>query len=219
VCGGIAGVVCTAGYYCDFAENDCGAGGRPGDLPAPAERLSDPVSEDVCGCDGQIYSIPCDAYAAGTGRRTCGGLCGAERERLPCGDRYCVEGATYCQIVVSDVGGVPNALPMRDLADDLRGPWATPLAAASPPSRAAPRCEERRPIGSSSPVLADEPPRSPRRHRRPRRLSPQREAGADRPPPAPRFPALSGAWSGGVDDSPYGPARAALFVGPEGWAR
>ena len=41
------------------------------------------------------------------------------------------------------------------------------------------------------------------------------------PPPAaappPKYPALAGSWSGGAEETPYGPARATLFVGAEGW--
>ena len=42
-------------------------------------------------------------------------------------------------------------------------------------------------------------------------------ASTDQEPPPDRFPALAGAWTGGADQTPWGPARATLFVGPEGW--
>jgi hypothetical protein len=32
-----------------------------------------------------------------------------------------------------------------------------------------------------------------------------------------RFPELAGSWSGGAEATPYGPARATLFIGPDGW--
>jgi len=108
VCGGIIGLTCPAGFFCDFAENDCGAGDVQGTCQPQPAGCPDPISEDVCGCDGQVYSIPCDAYAAGIDLGPAAGCTAPSANHFACGDRFCQQGATYCEVLVSDVAGVPN---------------------------------------------------------------------------------------------------------------
>jgi len=93
-CGGIAGLTCSNGYYCDFPDGTCGAGDQMGSCKKIRLTLTCSQQEDpVCGCDGETYFNACDA--ARTGRsvahegvckaKTCGGLAG-----LQCADgEYC----------------------------------------------------------------------------------------------------------------------------------
>lgn len=69
-CGGIAGLKCPTGQYCNFGNgtaqqpSTCGAAdqsGRCEQKPAMCTTLWDPV----CGCDDQTYSNSCVANSKG----------------------------------------------------------------------------------------------------------------------------------------------------------
>jgi hypothetical protein len=71
-CGGLLGLVCFEGYYCDWPADDCGAADATGVCrPEPAECA--PGGADVCGCDGQAYDNACAAAQAGTDVAAAGG--------------------------------------------------------------------------------------------------------------------------------------------------
>lgn len=129
VCGGIAGVPCGAGHFCDYGGG-CGAADQTG-FCAPFPQACDTVFEPVCGCDGRTYSNHCFANMAGvnaTGRGACGGelALGASCGGLtPAGAPTCGAGA-FCQhqagasCGAADAPGVCTVIP--DVCTDLYAP-------------------------------------------------------------------------------------------------
>lgn len=65
-CGGLAGIQCAQGEFCDYgATGSCGAGDRQG-VCQPVPQFCTMNYDPVCGCDGQIHSNACMANGAGT---------------------------------------------------------------------------------------------------------------------------------------------------------
>jgi hypothetical protein len=67
-CGGIAGIRCAPGLFCEYAGGRCGiadAGGKC--LRRP--RLCPRIFRPVCGCNGKTYSNDCVRQAAGVSKR------------------------------------------------------------------------------------------------------------------------------------------------------
>jgi len=64
-CGGLAGLSCADGLFCDFPlEAHCGAADQTGTCqpkPGACTRIFKPV----CGCDDRTYPTECVAHAAG----------------------------------------------------------------------------------------------------------------------------------------------------------
>lgn len=62
-CGGIAGVACDAGLWCDLQAGKCGvadASGKCIRLPEVCNMAIIPV----CGCDGKTYNNDCERQRA-----------------------------------------------------------------------------------------------------------------------------------------------------------
>jgi hypothetical protein len=88
ICGGLLGVECPRGLFCDYAEGTmCGAGDQTGICRVPPQACPEYYSP-VCGCDGNTYGNSCEAAGAGvsvlhsgaceSSTRVCGGLLGIE---------------------------------------------------------------------------------------------------------------------------------------------
>lgn len=64
-CGGLLGLICGQGYYCDWADDSCGALDQTG-VCRPVPDACMPVEAPVCGCDGAPYANECAASQART---------------------------------------------------------------------------------------------------------------------------------------------------------
>jgi hypothetical protein len=64
-CGGLAGLSCGSGEFCDFdADQMCGAADQLGTC-TPTPDICATVIDPVCGCDGQTHNNACEANRAG----------------------------------------------------------------------------------------------------------------------------------------------------------
>jgi hypothetical protein len=113
-CGGFAGMACPATHYCDYPDDLCGAADGTGTCQPRPLGCPDPIAMEVCGCDGTVYSIDCDARLAGFDVSALGG-CAAPAGQFGCGSRFCAKDTQYCRRILSDVYGYPDTFMCLDV--------------------------------------------------------------------------------------------------------
>jgi len=129
-CGGIAGIACEAGEYCNYAPDaQCGAADQTGTCAATPDAC-DLNYQPVCGCDGVTYGNACAAALEGVSvasegecdgggsGQTCGGI--ASLECASSGEFCNYEesaGGQGCDGTISDAAGVCQKTP--DACEDI----------------------------------------------------------------------------------------------------
>lgn len=63
ICGGLSGIGCGAGLYCDTGPGQCTAAGAGTCRVRP--QVCTAIYAPVCGCDGETYASDCVAATAG----------------------------------------------------------------------------------------------------------------------------------------------------------
>jgi hypothetical protein len=97
-CGGFAGFVCDAGEFCSYEQGDyCGFADAMGTCEVKPEVCGE-IWSPVCGCDGNNYSNPCEANAAGVSVKQTGDCeCQAGYTKQFCwGQSQCVPIGAQC---------------------------------------------------------------------------------------------------------------------------
>jgi hypothetical protein len=107
LCGGFAGLMCSAGEVCNWLDNSCGAADATGVCEARPQACP-AVYMPVCGCDGQVHGNECEALAAGADVSAFGG-CTPPPGTFACGWRFCPRSGTYCSALVGGPAGGPGS--------------------------------------------------------------------------------------------------------------
>lgn len=100
-CGGVAGIPCDAGLFCQLPAGMCGvadAQGRCARIPT----VCNPIIRPVCGCDKKTYSNDCERQMTKVQKNHDGRCASAEFPRQPCA-LVCLEGQLdmrRCQCVI-----------------------------------------------------------------------------------------------------------------------
>lgn len=127
---------CMADEFCDFPDDQCGAG-APG-VCQPRPTFCSDGALIVCGCDGSAAYAGCEMTAGfdtNIDASACTGPGTVAEEVFPCGDRLCRTSTSYCRRTGSDVGGEPDSFscePLPSACSDGNAEATCPCLATEP---------------------------------------------------------------------------------------
>lgn len=98
-------MTCGEDEYCDWSADGCGEAPSESGTCMPRPKGCPANYEPVCGCDGQVHGNACGAWGAGVDVAA-EGACETPKGYFRCGPRFCLPDFTYCQVSISDVGGI-----------------------------------------------------------------------------------------------------------------
>ena len=88
-CGGLAGSRCDEDAFCDYAGHTCGTADAAGTCAKRPDTCLD-IIEQVCGCDGTVYTNQCVAQKAGVDPSDTA-ACETPPDHKRCGYRFCTK--------------------------------------------------------------------------------------------------------------------------------
>ena len=95
--------------YCDYQPSTCGFADGQGTCTLMPQLGCPEIYIPTCGCDGMVYGNDCEAATAGVDIDLTGSCTPPTPDLFPCGAGFCALATEYCQVQISDVGGVDDA--------------------------------------------------------------------------------------------------------------